>query len=203
MSGLARTQWACDLSWRAALGPLPEWEWLQTGAASPPSARIGKHDYRLARQAVIRFRVERVVGGEKESPRPVETGMGENAAERRLFVDVRKRSVPRVEAIGRDCPLVPAKHFAAGVNAAIALMNRKVCRAIDPAFLGEPAQFAASFVEGEDCDPLAVRVLEIWRVARHAADDRERSFGHARPPFALSIMRRPRRERPPGSNFLA
>src|SRR5579863_1805966 len=137
------------------------------------------HDHRLVRQPVVRFGVERVVGGEEEAPGPVETVVGENAAERWLLVDVRKRSASGVEAIGGDGPLVPTKHFAAGVDAAIALMNRKICRTVDPALLGKPGQFAASLVEGENRDSLSARAVKIGSVARDAANNHKRSFAHA------------------------
>src|SRR6185437_12374340 len=78
-----------------------------------------------------------------------------------------------------DGPFVPAKHFAAGVNASLALMNRKICRTIDSTLLGKPGQFAASPVEGEDRDPLPPRAVKIGSVARDAADDHKRSLAHA------------------------
>ena len=81
------------------------------------------HDHRLIRQTVFRFGINRVVGHEHEAPGPVEAVVGENAAERRLLVEVREPSIVWVEAIGGDGALVPTEDLAVGVHAAIALMN--------------------------------------------------------------------------------
>ena len=96
------------------------------------------HDHRLIRQTVFWFGINRIVGHEHEAPRPVEAVVGENAAERRLLVEVGESSGPRVKPIGGNRALVPTEDLAVGVDAAIALMNREVSRIVDAALFGQP-----------------------------------------------------------------
>ena len=96
------------------------------------------HNHRLIRQAVSRFSVNRIIGHEHEAPGSIDAVVGENAAKRRLLIEIGQSSVLWVETISGNCALVPTEDLAVGVDAAIALMNRELSRIVDAAFFGQP-----------------------------------------------------------------